>query len=254
MAGGLNVFQYAAYIIATALYAAGFAEYVAALAGNQGGSMRKVVGVGVVVVFTGVNLLSSKLVGRSETVIIAIEMLVLVGFVSFSVPHLELDRLSQPAPDGALGVLSAAALLYVTYQGFGVAATAGGSMGNPKRDLPRALYVALGIVGRRVPGRQHRRRDAAWTSARTRTPSVTSWPTPARRRRQDRVRRHLRGRPVGHRLRRECHALRLGQHRLRRGCAPGDRPAADQAEQGESATSPCSWLRRASSPWSCSSR
>jgi amino acid transporter len=74
-------------------------------------------------------------------------MLVLVGFVAFSVPHLEPDRLRQAAPDGALGVLSAAALLYVTYQGFGVAATAGGSMSNPKRDLPRALYVALAIVG-----------------------------------------------------------------------------------------------------------
>jgi amino acid transporter len=147
VAGGLNVFQYAAYIIATALYAAGFAEYVAALAGDEGGALRKLVGVGVVVVFTGVNLLSSKLVGRSETVIVAIEMLVLVGFVAFSVPHLEPDRLRQAAPDGALGVLSAAALLYVTYQGFGVAATAGGSMGNPKRDLPRALYVALAIVG-----------------------------------------------------------------------------------------------------------
>ena len=40
------MFQYAAYIIATALYAAGFAEYVAALADNSGQELRRVVGVG----------------------------------------------------------------------------------------------------------------------------------------------------------------------------------------------------------------
>jgi amino acid transporter len=148
VAGGLNVFQYAAYIIATALYAAGFAEYVAALAGDSGGMLRRVVGVGVVVLFAVVNLVSSKLVGRSESFIIAIEMLVLVGFVAFAVPKLEPERITQAAPagGGVLGVLSAAALLYVTYQGFGVAATAGGSMANAKRDLPRALYLALGVV------------------------------------------------------------------------------------------------------------
>jgi amino acid transporter len=123
-AGGLNVFQYAAYIIATALYAAGFAEYVAALAGNTGESLRRIVGVAVVVVFAIVNLVSSKLVGRSETAIVAIEMVVLVGFVAFAVPHLDPGRMAQTAPGGGLGVLSAAALLYVTYQDFGVAATA----------------------------------------------------------------------------------------------------------------------------------
>ena len=146
VAGGLNVFQYAAYIIATALYAAGFAEYVAALADNSGQELRRVVGVGVVVIFTAVNLISSKLVGRSETAIIGIEMVVLVGFLAFAVTHIEPDRISQAAPGGTLGIFSAAALLYVTYQGFGVAATAGGNMVDAKHNLPRALYTALAIV------------------------------------------------------------------------------------------------------------
>ena len=58
----------------------------------------------------------------------------------------EPDRISQAAPGGTLGIFSAAALLYVTYQGFGVAATAGGNMVDAKHNLPRALYTALAIV------------------------------------------------------------------------------------------------------------
>jgi len=43
-------------------------------------------------------------------------------------------------------VFTAAALLYVTYQGFGVVANAAGGMANPRTQLPRAMFSALGIV------------------------------------------------------------------------------------------------------------
>jgi amino acid transporter len=150
VSGGLNVFQFVAYLIATALYAAGFAEYVVAVVGSGAPSwLRPAVGVGVVVLFTLVNLVSTSLVGRSETVIVAVEMAVLVAFVAWGLTKVEPSRLEQAPPGGslsALGVLTGAALLYVTYQGFGVAATAGGNMRNPKRDLPKALYTALVVV------------------------------------------------------------------------------------------------------------
>lgn len=150
VSGGLNVFQFVAYLIATALYATSFAEYVVALAGSDAPSwLRPAVGAGVVGVFTLVNLLSATLVGKAETVIIVIEIAVLVAFVVWGMTKVEPSRWEQPPPGGSLsplGVLTGAALLYVTYQGFGVAATAGGSMRHPKRDLPKALYWALGIV------------------------------------------------------------------------------------------------------------
>ena len=96
--GSLNVFQYAAYIIGTALYAAGFAEYVAALAGNDGATIRRAVGAGVVVVFTAVNLTSSQLVGRAQTAIIAIELLVLGAFVAWPTSKRWARRVSAVRP------------------------------------------------------------------------------------------------------------------------------------------------------------
>jgi amino acid transporter len=145
--GGLNVFQYLAYIIATSLYAAGFAEYVAALAGDGFPSWAtKLVGAAVVVVFAAVNSVGSRLVGRAETVIVGVEAAILVGFVILGAFKADPSRLTSGGTPTLTGVVTGAALLYVTYQGFGVVTNAAGGMADPRRQLPRAMFGALGIV------------------------------------------------------------------------------------------------------------
>ncbi|MBI1350295.1 MAG: amino acid permease [Actinomycetales bacterium] len=148
VSGGVNVFQFVAYLIATSLYAAGFAEYVGALVGGDLPSWAgKAIGAGIVVVFTIVNLLGSRLVGRAETVIIAIETVILVGFVVLGLFKADPQRVTSAASPGLIGVITGAALLYVTYQGFGVVANASGQMRSPRKELPRAMFSALAIVG-----------------------------------------------------------------------------------------------------------
>jgi amino acid transporter len=148
LSGGLNTFQYAAYLIATALYAAGFAEYATALAGDTMPSWAaKVIGVAVVVGFAAVNLLGSALVGRAESVIVAIQVSILLGFVVLGAFKADPSKLTMSGSTvGVIGVLTAAALLYNTYQGFGVVTNAAGEMRRPRLELPRSLYLALGIV------------------------------------------------------------------------------------------------------------
>jgi amino acid transporter len=36
--------------------------------------------------------------------------------------------------------------LYVTYEGFGVVTNSAGDMRNPAKELPRTMFLALGIV------------------------------------------------------------------------------------------------------------
>jgi amino acid permease len=45
-----------------------------------------------------------------------------------------------------LGVRFAAGLAYVTYEGFCVVTNSAGNMRDPARELPRAMFLALGIV------------------------------------------------------------------------------------------------------------
>lgn len=147
LSGGLNVFQFVAYLIATSLYAAGFAEYIGVLVGSSLPSWgNKAIGAGVVILFALVNIVSSKLVGRSESLIVGIETVILVALLGIGAFKADFSRLSTEGSPEGLGLITGAALLYVTYQGFGVVTTASGSMANPKKELPRAMYSALIIV------------------------------------------------------------------------------------------------------------
>ena len=75
--GSLNVFQYFSYIITIALYATGFAAYAATFIALP----TKVWAVGVVLVFTAINFLGARIMGRAESAIVIIKMAILVVFV-----------------------------------------------------------------------------------------------------------------------------------------------------------------------------
>lgn len=147
IAGGMNVFQYVGWVIAMALYATGFSEYARQLFGlGDSPWVGRAIGVGIIVVMVGVNILGSKLVARAQTAIIAFELVILLAFIVLGLSQAHVPTISFPGNGGLLGILSAAGLLYVTYEGFGVVTNTAGSMANPAKQLPRAMYASLGIV------------------------------------------------------------------------------------------------------------
>jgi len=147
IAGGLNVFQFLGWIIAMALYCAGFAGYVRALLPWETPAWSgKLIGLGLIVAVVIVNMVGSKLVGRSELFVVTIELAILVVFAVFGLMKSEPARLTENGDHHWLGVLFAAGLLYVTYEGFGVVTNSAGDMADPAKELPRAMFSALGIV------------------------------------------------------------------------------------------------------------
>lgn len=147
LAGGMNVFQYIGWIIAMALYATGFAEYACQLLGkSSSGWLGKAISIGIVIVVVAINIMGSKQVARAQTTIIAFELLILLAFVAVGLTKLHVPTITSSNGGNIVGVLSAAGLLYVTYEGFGVVTNAAGSMVNPKKQLPQALFFSLGIV------------------------------------------------------------------------------------------------------------
>lgn len=147
LAGGMNVFQYIGWIIAMALYATGFAEYACQLLGkSSSGWLGKAISIGIVIVVVAINIMGSKQVARAQMAIIAFELLILPSFVAVGLTKLHVPTITSSNSGNIVGILSAAGLLYVTYEGFGVVTNAAGSMVNPKKQLPQALFFSLGIV------------------------------------------------------------------------------------------------------------
>ena len=147
--GALNIFQYFAYIIAIALYARGFAGYATTFFPNSTTTwLDEVFAVGIVVLFTVVNFLSSRVMGRAETVIVAIKLGVLVLFIAAGIFFVEPSRLAPSGWDEPQNLLFGAGILFIGYEGFGLITNAAGEMTNPRRELPRAY----------LPRRSHRHR------------------------------------------------------------------------------------------------
>ncbi len=145
VSGSLSLFQYFSYIISIALYATGFAAYAATFIALP----SKVWAVGVVVTFTAVNFLGARTMGRAESVIVITKLAILVAFVVaafIALPRNGSARLSPTTWPGPLAIFSAAGVLFVGYEGFGLITNAAGNMADPKRELPRALYGSVAIV------------------------------------------------------------------------------------------------------------
>ena len=147
IAGGINVFQFLGWIIAMALYCAGFAGYLRALLPWHTPEWSgKAIGIGLVVAVVVVNLIGTKFVGRSEIFVVSIELAILAVFVVLGLTRADPGRFADNGGHSWLGIFFAAGLLYVTYEGFGVVTNSAGDMRNPARELPRAMFFALGIV------------------------------------------------------------------------------------------------------------
>lgn len=88
ISGGLNLFQYIAYLIAAALYAAGFVEYTNTLfGGDLSPLILKCITVGIIVSCTFLNLLGPSIVGRAETLAIGLVVISLLVFSALGFEH-----------------------------------------------------------------------------------------------------------------------------------------------------------------------
>lgn len=146
LSGGLNIFQYIGYLIAAALYAAGFAEYANTLLGGSYSPLEvKIIGAVIVILCAAINLLGTNIVGKAETLAI--------GFVTIALLLFSIDGI-HVADIGAFkesswsinGIAIATGILYINYQGFGVVTNSSNAMHEPQKELPVAMFSALILV------------------------------------------------------------------------------------------------------------
>jgi amino acid transporter len=147
--GALNNLLWFGYLVTLSLYAAAFANYAATFftSGNSTPAwLHHLLVTVAIVVPTVLNLLSASIVAETETAIVAVKlaMLTLVGGVGFTT--VSASRLSVSAWPSVPAIAAAGMLVFVAYEGFELIANAGADIRRPRRNLPRALYLSVGIV------------------------------------------------------------------------------------------------------------
>jgi amino acid transporter len=147
LAGGINLFMWAGYIISLALYATAFGSYAATFFSTEASPVLiKSLAVGAVLLLTVVNAFGAKLMGRAETMIVAVKVAILLVFAVVGLWFVKLDLLASTAWPPAHSILYGAGVLFIGYEGFGLVTNAAGDMVDPGRMLPRALYTSVILV------------------------------------------------------------------------------------------------------------
>jgi basic amino acid/polyamine antiporter, APA family len=80
---------------------------------------------------------------KVNAVMVLIKIGVLVLFIAVGVSGWESDNLSDFAPFGLGGVMTAASIIFFSYIGLDAVSTAGEEVKNPRRNLPLAIIIAL---------------------------------------------------------------------------------------------------------------
>ncbi|MCX5016299.1 MULTISPECIES: amino acid permease [unclassified Streptomyces] len=83
---------------------------------------------------------------RINTIMVAVKVVTLLLFIGIGVMGIKAGNYAPLAPLGVTGISAAASTLFFSYIGFDAASTAGEEAKNPKKDLPRAIMLSLGIV------------------------------------------------------------------------------------------------------------
>lgn len=146
-AGGLNLFMWAGYIISLALYATAFGSYAATFITEAPSALLlKSLAIGAVLLVTVVNAFGAKVMGRGETIVVAVKVAILVVFAVVGLWFMKPENLSPALWPGAQSVLFGAGVLFIGYEGFGLITNTAADMNNPRKLLPRALYTAVIFV------------------------------------------------------------------------------------------------------------
>ncbi len=144
-AGGMVVLGYFSYIITIAMVAVSFGNYATTLLLGEHPSQLwvKIFAAGLVIALTFLNLIGSEATVKAQTAVVSLVLVVLVGFAIAMLLQID-PSLLAPATYPPLGLIFASvALTFFSYLGFGVLAFTGGDIENPKKNMPRAIYISL---------------------------------------------------------------------------------------------------------------
>jgi len=144
--GGISILLWIGYIIALALYARAFAAYSLTFFIDAPHYWLNISATGIILLFTAVNFIGSKAVGRSELFIVAIKVGVLILFAALGFFFIKPQLLSTIYFPSVNNIFYATAVLFLAYEGFGLITNTAEDMENPANTLPKALYLSVIIV------------------------------------------------------------------------------------------------------------
>jgi APA family basic amino acid/polyamine antiporter len=105
----------------------------------------KIIAVAICLVFIFINYIGLKESIIFNNILVMLKVLILLFFVAFGLGFFRPGNFTPFAPEGSMGILSGAALIFFAYTGFARVTIMAEEVKDPEKTIPRSIYLALGI-------------------------------------------------------------------------------------------------------------
>jgi amino acid transporter len=139
---------FAAIVIVCSMVAVAFGSYATSLfvGDDAAGWWENVFTSAIVLGMAAVNLVGSRVVDRAQSLIVVVLLAVFAVFIAVTLVDIDFDLLAFSGYPSFSDIVASVALTFFAYLGFSVITFAAGDLRNPERELPRAMYLALGVT------------------------------------------------------------------------------------------------------------
>lgn len=149
--GGIVMLGYFSVLIVTAMVAVTFGNYGVGLI-NQIFQVTlnpiwvKILAALIIILLTFVNSIGAEAVTRAQTAIVTIVLIILSGFAIAMLSQMNVSFLAPSGYPSTSKIFASVALTFFAYLGFGVISFVGGDIEDPKKNMPRAMYLSIGLT------------------------------------------------------------------------------------------------------------
>jgi amino acid transporter len=145
--GALNILLLISYVVMLSLYAYAFGSYGSSFFPREYQPLAKHLLIsGAVVLFTVLNVVGSKAVGRAEEWIVGFKILILLGFAGIGFWSVDAHRLSPGAWSPFLEIVAGGMVIFLAYEGFELIANSAKDVKDAGKTLPAAYYSTIVFV------------------------------------------------------------------------------------------------------------
>lgn len=134
------------YMVAMAVYSFTFGRY-AANAVHAGTAVARLLSIAVIVLFLVVNMRGVRFSSLTEDLVVLTKLLILFAIAFLGILKFSSERLAPLAGSGVGGLFLGTATVFFAYEGFELICYDRDDMVDPRRTLPRSLYLSILIVG-----------------------------------------------------------------------------------------------------------
>jgi len=139
---------YFASIIVTAMVSVSFGAYTASLFIGEDAApiWGHIFTTAVILLVAAINIAGATFIDRIQSVIVIILLAVFAVFIVVTLKEMDPSMLARSTYPAKVDIISSVALTFFAFLGFAVISFTGDDLPDPKKNLPRATYLALAVT------------------------------------------------------------------------------------------------------------